>query len=261
MEPVVRRLILQGFRSFRDEAVDFDNPTFLVGRNGSGKSNLIDALAFLSQAMTEWLPGVFSRRGGGRVVCHGSSRLSLAGDHRTLGLGVDLGALGDEITTARYAFEVEVMGPNRSSYAVRREQCVIEDRDGRKDWFERTSSAGSFRSNAGGLMPQITQDSLALPLVGGDARFAPVFRTLAGMRAYSIDPDALRALKDPDSGRVLWADGSNVASVLRAIEDENPDDLQRSCEILEAIVPAFERVEVKEYGSKLGLEFTQRRDD
>ena len=75
MEPVIRKLTIQGFRSFRSEVVEFDNPTFLVGCNGSGKSNLVDALAFLSEAMTTRLTEVFSRRGGGRVVCHGSSTL------------------------------------------------------------------------------------------------------------------------------------------------------------------------------------------
>ena len=50
-EPIIRKLIVQGFRSFRSEVVVFDNPTVLVGQNGSGKSNLIDALAFLSEAM------------------------------------------------------------------------------------------------------------------------------------------------------------------------------------------------------------------
>src|SRR5438093_13555059 len=106
MEPVIRRLILQGFRSFRSEVVDFDNPTFLVGRNGSGKSNLVDALAFISEAISNWLYEAFSRRGGGHVVCHGSSRLSHEGDHRTLGLGVVLGPIGDEIAAAPYAFEI-----------------------------------------------------------------------------------------------------------------------------------------------------------
>ena len=73
MEPVIRRLIVEGFRSIRSEVVDFDNPTFLVGRNGSGKSNLIHALVFLSEAMTAPLTEVFSRRGGGQTVCYGSS--------------------------------------------------------------------------------------------------------------------------------------------------------------------------------------------
>ena len=62
MEPVIRRLIIEGFRSIRSEVVEFDNPTFLVGRNGSGKSNLVDALAFLGEAMTN--PFRRSFRGG-----------------------------------------------------------------------------------------------------------------------------------------------------------------------------------------------------
>jgi predicted ATPase len=93
MEPVIRKLIIQGFRSFRSEVVEFDNPTFLVGCNGSGKSNLLDALTFLSEAMTTSLPEVFCRRGGGQAVCYGAARLGRPGTFRTMGLGVDLGAI------------------------------------------------------------------------------------------------------------------------------------------------------------------------
>src|SRR4051812_2334349 len=113
MEPIIRRLILQGYRSFSSEVVDFDNPTFLVGRNGSGKTNLLDALGFMSSAMLTPLPEVFAGRGGGRVVCHGSSTLAREDDHRTLGLGVVLGGLGDEIAAARYSFQVAVSGAGR----------------------------------------------------------------------------------------------------------------------------------------------------
>jgi predicted ATPase len=98
--------------------VEFDNPTFLVGCNGSGKSNLLDALAFLSEAMTTPLTELFSWRGGGRVVCHGSSTLPNEEDHRTLGLEVVLGALDNEIVGARYAFQIGVIGSDRSSYHV-----------------------------------------------------------------------------------------------------------------------------------------------
>lgn len=42
-EPILRQLILHRFRSLRLEQVEFDNPTFLVGQNGSGKSNFADA--------------------------------------------------------------------------------------------------------------------------------------------------------------------------------------------------------------------------
>ncbi len=260
MEPVIRRLVIQGFRSIRSEVVDFDNPTFLIGLNGSGKTNLADALVFLSDAMTNRMPEVFSWRGGGQVVCHGSSTLSSDGEDRALALGVVLGSLGDEIATARYAFQVVARGARRPSYVVQREQCVIEGRGGWRNWFERVENK-TFRSNIAGLEPWLAEDSLALPLIGGDRRFAPVFRSLEGMQYYSIDPHKLRGWQIADSGGVLYSDGSNAARVLREIADRDPDDLQRICELMEAIVPTLKRVEVKEYGGRLELEFTQRWDD
>ena len=42
-DPILRRLVLQRFRSLAKEQVQFDNPTFLIGQNGSGKSNFADA--------------------------------------------------------------------------------------------------------------------------------------------------------------------------------------------------------------------------
>ncbi len=64
MEPVVRSLILKNFRSLPNVQIDFDNPTFLVGRNGAGKSNIGDALGFISEAMNSPLRELIDRRGG-----------------------------------------------------------------------------------------------------------------------------------------------------------------------------------------------------
>jgi predicted ATPase len=137
---------------------------------------------------------------------------------------------------------------------------MVVGRDGQQSFFERIKHE-PFRSSVDGLRPQLTWESLALPLMGADLRFARVFEVLAGMQAYSINPDKLREWQVPDSGWVLRADGGNAASVLQAIEDHDRDDLQRICEIMEAIVPAVERVGVKDYGSKLAIEFTQRWGD
>lgn len=63
MEPVVRSLILKGFRSLAEVRIDFGNPTFLVGQNGSGKSNIGDALGFISEAMTSPLREVVGALG------------------------------------------------------------------------------------------------------------------------------------------------------------------------------------------------------
>ena len=49
--PMLRSLFLRRFRSFPLTEVGLDNPTFLVGQNGSGKSNFADSFAFLAEAM------------------------------------------------------------------------------------------------------------------------------------------------------------------------------------------------------------------
>ena len=63
MNPVVKQLILKRFRSIPSE-VEFDNPTFLVGQNGAGKSNFVQAFSFLADAMASPLQAVFDKQGG-----------------------------------------------------------------------------------------------------------------------------------------------------------------------------------------------------
>jgi predicted ATPase len=88
MEPILRSLILKRFRSIPAETVQFANPTFLVGRNGSGKSNFCDALHFLAEAMSSSLQSVVERRGGILVV---RNRTPGKDFPRNVGLAVLLG--------------------------------------------------------------------------------------------------------------------------------------------------------------------------
>ncbi|MBI5598968.1 MAG: AAA family ATPase, partial [Deltaproteobacteria bacterium] len=64
MDISVKKIILKRFRSFLADHVDLDNPTFLVGKNGSGKSNFADVFSFLSDAMSSPLKAVFDKRAG-----------------------------------------------------------------------------------------------------------------------------------------------------------------------------------------------------
>ncbi len=99
-------------------------------------------------------------------------------------------------------------------------------------------------------------NALALPLVGGDARFQAGLRFLSDMRIYRIEPEALRAMQGPDGGVRLHSDGRNAASVLREIQRQSPDDRERIRELLERIVPGTLGVRPNRHGNKLTLEFT-----
>src|SRR5216684_1745051 len=100
MKPILRSLVLKRFRSIPAETVQFDNPTFLVGRNASGKSNFRDALDFLAEAMASPLQAVFDRRGGIAAV---RNRTAVRSWSPSLGLGVELGRLNGDLQRAHYA--------------------------------------------------------------------------------------------------------------------------------------------------------------
>ena len=250
MEPILRSLILGRFHSIPAETVQFANPTFLVGRNGSGKSNFCDALDFLAEAMESSLQSVFERRGGMLVV---RNRTPGKDFPRNVGLGVLLGRLNGAIEQARYAFEVHSTKDDR--FEIRREQCVVHLTNGAVSWFDRRQR--SIRSNVEGLKPALEPVSLGLPVIGGESSFAPVLRTLAGMRTYSIDPSRLRESQGTNGRMGLKSDGSNVASVLQDIARKSRDDLERIGELLTAVVPSTKRVQPVKRGKKLTLEFTQ----
>lgn len=249
-------MTLMGFRSVSRQTVDFDNPTFVIGQNGSGKSNFADAFAFLSEAMTSSLQGVIERRGGFSAVAH---RKSARGRPANLTLSVTLNEPDSDTIRASYVVDLH---PRRDDdFEVALEKCHVELSDESDHMFLRRTVKGSmvWRSTAESLAPAVEPNALALPLVGGDRRFRPVLRFLAGMRTYRIEPSALRAMQDPDGGVGLRSDGRNAASVLREVRRRSLEDWTRICELLESVVPGTVDVRPKKHGDKLTLEFTQNR--
>src|SRR5580658_6627417 len=124
MEPVIRSLTLENFRSVIGERIEFDNPTFLVGANASGKSNVLKGLTFLSDAMKLPLKAVFEQQGGIYVVRNRSGSEALP----RLGLRVDFGQMNGQVCSGYYAFQVE--SANAYSFEVVREQCSLRTNQG-----------------------------------------------------------------------------------------------------------------------------------
>jgi predicted ATPase len=246
----IRRLILKRFRSVPAERVNFSNPTFLVGKNGSGKSNVVDAFAFLSECMALPLQAVFDKRGGISIVRNRGGSRSYPPN---MGIGIEFDFQNGLEIKGKYAFEIKAL-PNYG-FQVVREQCRVVTKKGTA-WFDRNEKG--IRSTVRGIEPSIDSQALALPVVGGVRDFAPVVKGLSLLRVYSIEPTQVRDLQDPDVGTNLKSNGSNLASVLQALARKNDADLKRLCEILETIVPGTTNVRPVKHGKKLSLEFTQQ---
>lgn len=253
--PLVRRFVLKRFRSIASADLRLENPLYIAGRTGSGKSNLADAFGFMADAMRSPLESVFDMRGGISSVRHkGSGR----GGPPNLGMRVELGDDGTSMRVGSFAFEIRAREDH--GFEVVEEQCRLVAYDGEEYWYHRTGELASSE-NAGDLRPAATPTALCLPAVGGDWRFAPVFGALARLRVTSVEPGRLREMQDPDSGGSLRKDGSNAASVLQAVGRSDPDRLGRAMGHLRAVVPGAVDVRPSRHGNKLALEFVQHSED
>lgn len=248
--PPIKRVIIKRFRSFPSATLDLCNPLFVVGKNGAGKSNLADVFSFVANAMSAPLQSILDGKGGIAAV---RNRSSVKSAPPNMGLAFEFGPFnGTE--GGRFAFEVKAL-PNYG-YRIVREQCLVRRANGERWWFDR---GDAWKSNADGLTPALEPTALALPLVGGDERFASIFKVLSAMRVHAIDPAKLREMQDPDSGIVLKADGSNAASVLQELlRGDNASETRAEIyRILESIVPETKSVSPKKHGNKLSLSFQQ----
>ena len=249
----ITKIIIKRFRSFPSAVLEMDNPVFVVGRNGSGKSNLADVFGFVAEAMSSPLQAVFDRKGGIAAI---RNRSSLKSAPPIMGLAFEFGSFNG-IEAGRFAFEVKAL-PNYG-FRIVREQCLVRRKDGARWWFDRSDA---WSSNAVGLTPALEPTALALPIVGGDERFAPIFKVLGGMRVYSIEPAKLREMQDPDSGVSLRPDGGNAASVLQELTRDRSSAVRDEIhQFLEAIVPGTASVVPKKHGNKLSMTFTQQWGD
>ena len=249
--PMLQRLQLDNYRSFRSESVELDNPTFLVGGNGAGKSNFVDAISFLSEAMELPLRAVFRRRGGFERVVHRRGRRR----HSTIRFRLVLRNLADFAERATY--DLQFRTHEDYGLEVAHERCTVRGRDGTRATYNRRTLANSERQTLwhGDVdEPKLSPSTLALTLIG-DSRFEPLFDFLANMRTYRIDPLTLRSDHEQYGNMELDEDGSNAARVLRRIERKSPEDWEEICELLASAVPGLDSVHARRRSGELTLEF------
>lgn len=226
-----------------DVSVRLARLTALVGPNGAGKSNVIDLFQFLADAMQIGLEGAISKRGGiGRV-----RRFNATGRPFDLAISIQV---SNTTFVGSYSFTLE--GSQTEEYRVKSERALIAPRES-DERVELLRRAGVWEHGPKDLRPDLDPLSLALPLLSGDSRFAPLARVLRGMAVYSIFPDTLRRPQDYDPRRPMDRHGSNWVSILKDLKasDWKPELL----EALARLTGDVEDLRVRQAGGYLTVEF------
>jgi predicted ATPase len=247
MSPPVflRRVVLRNYKSIGFCDVRLGPLTYLVGVNGSGKSNFLDALHLIRDALTGSLDNALNERGGLSEVRRRSS-----GHPTHFGIRLEFALKTGE--QGHYAFNIGALKDR--GYEVQAEECALGGAG--KGPFYRIQR-GKVRDSSEAAFPAITADRLALVAASGLTAFRPVFDALASTGFYNLNPKAMRELQKPQDGRLLKPAGENIASVIGHLERVAPEQLQVVQEYLQTVVPMVHGVERKQVGPMETLEFRQ----
>lgn len=245
MTTFIERLSLVNYKSIARCDVELGPLTVVVGRNGSGKSNFVDSLHFVTDALLNSLEYAIRKRGGIKSVTRrrGGTHVCIAITFRltdtlvaNFRLDLDRGIVAWEELTVKIAGEDITI-----AHYVRRDQTI----------------RGEVAGETLRALPVVLPDRLALAVLSGLKAFRDSFDALTAMRFYRLDPDVMREVQDPDEGIVLRENGSNLPSVWGRLQKTDPALLERLTRYLEAIVPELKRIRRLSMGTKETLRFHQ----
>lgn len=241
----IQRVVLRSYKSIASCDIRLQPLTYLVGQNGAGKSNFLDALHFVRDALTGSLDNALSERGGLDEV-----RRRFSGHPNHIGIRLEF-RLRDG-RTGWYAFSIGALASG--GYEVQNEECVISG-VGKGPFFRITK--GQLRDSSEPAFPAVTSDRLALVVASGFTAFRPVFDALTAMGFYNLNPKVMRELQKPQDGRLLKPVGENIASVISHLERVAPERFVAIREYLQSVVPSVQGLERKAIGPMETLEFRQ----
>ena len=241
----ITRVVLRNYKSIGYCDVSLGPLTYLVGVNGSGKSNFLDALHLVRDALNGSLDNALNERGG-----LGEVRRRSSGHPNHFGIRLEFTMSSGQ--RGHYAFNVGALRDR--GYEVQAEECVI-DAIGKGPFFK--IERGVIRASSEDTFPAVTADRLALVAASGLTIFRPVFDALAAMGFYNLNPKLMRDLQKPQEGRILKPAGENIASVIGHLERIAPEQIAIIQEYLQTVVPMVQGVERKQIGPMETLEFRQ----
>ncbi len=222
---VVNRMIkaikVRNFLSLREVDLKLRPRSVLVGPNMSGKSNLIECLKFLQEAVggpaqgnSSPLQEAFNKRGGfAEVIWKGSSdgviSFVLTADFPE-SAGKGLASFRYETSFRRHEYGHPVVDVERLTVESKgKSETILENADGKL----------KFVGQGGNEGPQNTL-GLSLEMCGrrGSSEMSEFWRFVTGWRFYNLVPALMRQSNSPSQVKYLSEHGENLSAWLFALQ-------------------------------------------
>jgi predicted ATPase len=274
LPPFLRRVRIRGYKSIAFCDVTLEPLTIFVGRNASGKSTFLDALAFLRDAL-DGLDAALERHGSATVF-------SLEPRTNHLTFEIDLEFPSHQMD-CRATYRVELALSARKQLEVEKEHLKVDDSAlrrscsftavrGRVTWdglesfqegaYRHVPSEGHQPGEGGeasypSLFAPYRPDRLLLGVIGSQ----PFIDLADGLRSagfFNFHPDSIREPQPGVGSPALKRDGRNLARAIEGLKEIEEDDVARVAAYLRAIVPGVEGFEVVPVADRETIRFRVR---
>ena len=218
-KPFISRVVINNYKSIVDCDVQLGTLQFLVGRNGSGKSNFLDALAFVRDVLEfNNLEKAANIRYGN--IFHLDEKLDT---YMKIEFNLPNGASGE------FAFHICVEG--EIGYIVIDESCRIEQ-DGKIEEYK--TQNGRLFSDDPQRFPPVAPDRFYLQNMSVYDAFRPLYDALRKMEICNFVPQRIPMTDRTNRNSPLMSDGENVVQV---VSELTGDTQTRIREYLQLVVP------------------------
>ena len=281
----IDRVWAKNFRSVSEASLDLSPITVLVGPNASGKSNVLDILRFVKDALRFDLEAAVSLRQGFDAILRRTS--STRPSVMEIGITATIGPVLRRPDRFRIDYSFTLASEPYGGYTVKREQAIVEsDNADHKEPVVFSVENGrmtspEFRQQYTGSGTRFRQDEddgmeldvtdLSLRRVARAWRFErsssagestePIATMARGLdimlarialtRYYHIFPNTIREPQALGNPHPLDEDAGNMASVLRNLEREHSGAFAQLKRSLALLVPGVSDLEVTSVGGYL----------
>lgn len=252
--PFLRRVQIRGYKSIAFCDVTLEPLTLLVGRNGSGKSNFLDALGFLKDVVSGRLSdAVRNRNGWNSISCKSMANPTIRIDIESEFQSID--------TTWNATYAIEIGHREDEKIQLLHEQLDLKERANQRHiGYQCIGNAimwiGSQHFHTDSEWTTTADTTINLNSEIEDPRyfrrpfhdhsvigmcdtlpFADFADSLHSSAIYNFSPTEMRELQQISSEILFRRNGSNLAGMIRELERIAPDTISRVNRYLTAIVP------------------------
>lgn len=259
---MLTRIEILNYKSIAQTALDLNQETIIVGPNGVGKSNLLDAIHFIRDAAVDGLDHAITKRHGiGSIRRWSKTRPYHISIKMVFQSGGESGEYRTSISSAGGDFTVV---EEEGSWLGKPTVNLTGDEDEEKIVpvtysFKRKSDHSlmlempntPFGST---LELSVHESELALSQFGGSSLtilsifFSKLYDEIANCGAYSIYPNKIREPQTLSNSEVLADDGTNLASIIRQMRGSFRSNKESLVSAIKQVLPIVTEIQVKTAG-------------